>query len=323
VLRRWLHAIKLAADDGAETVRRLQEYTRIRRDQPFVSVDLNEIIRGALEVTETRWQHEAESGGAVIAVETALVPVPAISGDPVELREVMTNLILNAVDAMPEGGHLQLTSSADDTEVEVSIEDTGLGMTDDVRQRLFDPFFTTKGSKGTGLGLSITYGIVSRHGGRIVVDSEQGRGSSFRLRFPKRTVADEAEAPAPEPAVTSVRPLRCLVVDDDEEVASVLGDMLVASGHEPVVVTNSSKALTLVADKQFDIVFSDLAMPDVSGWQLARAVKVACPGLPVVLITGFGVELSPEQCRANHVDAVLTKPVEFNKLLTVAARLTQ
>jgi signal transduction histidine kinase/CheY-like chemotaxis protein/putative methionine-R-sulfoxide reductase with GAF domain len=323
VQKRWLQAIKLAADDGAQTVRRLQEFTRIRRDQPFVAVDLNEIIRGALEVTETRWREDAQSRGIVIAVETALPPLPPIGGDAVELREMMTNLILNAVDAMPRGGRLRLSSSADDTEVEARIEDTGVGMSEEVRQKLFDPFFTTKGPKGTGLGLSITYGIVTRHGGRIVVESEPGRGSSIRLRFPKRTDLGEAAGAAPEPALTGLRSLRCLVVDDDEEVAGALADLLSSRGHEVVVVTKSTDALTHVVRERFDIVFSDLAMPDMSGWQVARAVKTAAPALPVVLITGFGVELSPEQCRANHVDAVLTKPFALGELLAVAARLTQ
>ncbi len=323
VQKRWLQAIKLAADDGAQTVRRLQEFTRIRRDQPFVAVDLNNIIRGALEVTETRWREDAQSRGIVIAVETALPPLPPIGGDAVELREMMTNLILNAVDAMPQGGRLRLSSSADDTEVEARIEDTGVGMSEEVRQKLFDPFFTTKGPKGTGLGLSITYGIVTRHGGRIVVESEPGRGSSIRLRFPKRTDLGEAAGAAPEPALTGLRSLRCLVVDDDEEVAGALADLLSSRGHEVVVVTKSTDALTHVVRERFDIVFSDLAMPDMSGWQVARAVKTAAPALPVVLITGFGVELSPEQCRANHVDAVLTKPVALGELLAVAARLTQ
>ena len=323
VQKRWLQAIKRAADDGAQTVRRLQEFTRVRRDQPFVAVDLNEIIRGALEVTETRWREDAQSRGIVIAVETALPPLPPIGGDAVELREMMTNLILNAVDAMPQGGRLRLSSSADDTEVETRIEDTGVGMTEEVRQKLFDPFFTTKGPQGTGLGLSITYGIVTRHGGRIVVESEPGRGSSIRLRFPTRTDLGEAAGAAPEPALTGVRPLRCLVVDDDEEVAGALADLLSSRGHEVVVVTKSTDALSHVVRERFDIVFSDLAMPDMSGWQVAQAVKAASPALPVVLITGFGVELSPEQCRANHVDAVLAKPVALGELLAVAARLTQ
>ena len=323
VQKRWLQAIKRAADDGAQTVRRLQEFTRVRRDQPFVAVDLNEIIRGALEVTETRWREDAQSRGIVIAVETALPPLPPIGGDAVELREMMTNLILNAVDAMPQGGRLRLSSSADDTEVEARIEDTGVGMTEEVRQKLFDPFFTTKGPQGTGLGLSITYGIVTRHGGRIVVESEPGRGASIRLRFPKRTDLGEAAGAAPEPALTGVRPLRCLVVDDDEEVAGALADLLSSRGHEVVVVTKSTDALSHVVRERFDIVFSDLAMPDMSGWQVAQAVKAASPALPVVLITGFGVELSPEQCRANHVDAVLAKPVALGELLAVAARLTQ
>jgi signal transduction histidine kinase len=318
---RWVQAIKRAADDGAHTVRRLQEFTRIRRDRSFAPVDLNDIVRGALEVTETRWRDEAQSRGVTIDVETALTSEPAMMlGDAAELREVLTNLILNAVDAMPEGGRLKLSSFADDTEVEARIEDTGHGMTEEVRQKLFDPFFTTKGLKGTGLGLSITFGIVSRHGGRITVDSALGIGTTFRLRFPKRSAADATAAAAPETEVTPLRRLRCLVVDDEEEVASTLADMLEAKGHEPVVFTKSTEAISQVSAQHFDIVFTDLAMPDLSGWQLARAVKEAAPNLPVVLITGFGVELSPEQCRTNYVDAVLTKPVEFSD---VAARLTR
>ena len=321
---RWVNAIKRAADDGAQTVRRLQEFTRIRRDQPFVAVDLNDIIRGALEVTETRWRNEAQSRGVTIDVETTLAPEPAMMlGSASELREVFTNLILNAVDAMPEGGRLNLSSVADETEVEARIDDTGQGMSEEVRQKLFDPFFTTKGPKGTGLGLSITFGIVSRHGGRIGVESALGRGTTFRLRFPARSADEQAEAAAPEAEPTPLRRLRCLVVDDEEEVASTLADMLEAKGHEPVVFTKSTEALRQLADQHFDIVFTDLAMPDVSGWQLARAVKQASPDLPVVLITGFGVELSPEECRSNHVDAVLTKPVEFAQLIDVAARFTR
>jgi signal transduction histidine kinase/CheY-like chemotaxis protein/putative methionine-R-sulfoxide reductase with GAF domain len=320
---RSVQAIKRAADDGAQTVRRLQEFTRIRRDQPFVAVDLNEVIAGALEVTETRWRNEAQSRSIGIDVETALTPLPPIFGDPVELREVLTNLILNAVDAMPEGGRLRLSSSVDDAEVEARIDDTGVGMTEEVRQKLFDPFFTTKGPKGTGLGLSITYGIVNRHDGRIIVESAPGRGSSFRLRFPRRAVLGNAEAAAPQPESGPVRSLHCLVVDDEDEVASTLADLLEARGHQAVVVTKSTEALRRVAATRFDIVFTDLAMPDMSGWQLARAIKAAAPSLPVVLITGFGVELSPEQCRANDVDGVLAKPVALDTLLALAARLTQ
>jgi signal transduction histidine kinase len=321
---RWLNAIKRAADDGAQTVRRLQEFTRIRRDQPFVPVDLNDIIRGALEVTETRWRNEAQSRGVTIDVETTFAPEPAMMlGSASELREVFTNLILNAVDAMPEGGRLTLSSVVEETEVEARIDDSGQGMTAEVRQKLFDPFFTTKGPKGTGLGLSITFGIVSRHGGRIAVESALGQGTTFRLRFPARSADEQAEAAAPEAALTPLRRLRCLVVDDEEEVAGTLADMLEAKGHEPVVFTKSTEALRQLNAQHFDIVFTDLAMPDVSGWQLARAVKEAAPDLPVVLITGFGVELSPEECRSNHVDAVLTKPVDFAQLIDTAARFTR
>ena len=321
---RWVSAIKRAADDGAQTVRRLQEFTRIRRDQAFVVVDLNEIIRGALEVTETRWRNDAQSRGITIDVDTALAAEPAMMlGSASELREVFTNLILNAVDAMPDGGRLTLTSVVDGEEVEARVNDTGQGMTEEVRQKLFDPFFTTKGPKGTGLGLSITFGIVSRHGGRIAVESVLEQGTTFCLRFPRRSAAEEADAAAPEAEPAALRPLRCLVVDDEEEVAGTLADMLEAHGHQPVVFTKSTEALRQLTAQRVDIVFTDLAMPDVSGWQLARAVKEAAPTVPVVLVTGFGVELSPEECQSNHVDAVLTKPVELSQLIAVAARLTR
>src|SRR5262249_55153049 len=156
-LRRWLEVIERSALDGAQTVRRLQEFTRIRRDQPFVAVDLNQIVREALEITQSRWREEPSSRGIAIDVRTTLREVPSVAGDPVELREALTNLILNAVDAMPDGGALSLSTRPVEGEVELCVTDSGVGMPESVRQRIFDPFFTTKGAQGTGLGLSITY----------------------------------------------------------------------------------------------------------------------------------------------------------------------
>ncbi len=183
-LRQWVQVIERSALDGAQTVRRLQDFARVRQDQPLVPVDLNDVVRDALDITQSRWREECLRRGVVIDVRTSLATVPRVIGDAAELREAMTNLILNAVDAMPTGGTLSLTTALGADGVELTVGDTGVGMPESVRDRIFDPFFTTKGPQGTGLGLSMTYGIISRHRGRIVVESAEGRGSTFRIVLP-------------------------------------------------------------------------------------------------------------------------------------------
>jgi signal transduction histidine kinase/CheY-like chemotaxis protein len=317
-LRKWLQVIERSALDGAQTVRRLQEFTRIRRDQPFVAVDLNQVVRDALEITQSRWREEPLSRGIAIDVRTALGDVPPVAGDPVELREALTNLILNAVDAMPDGGALSLRTRLADGLVELSVGDTGVGMPESVRQRIFDPFFTTKGAQGTGLGLSITYGILTRHHARVTVDSEPGQGTTFRLAFEPGVAADVVEPIAPVTTPSSAL-LRCLVVDDEESVGAVLGDVLEASGHAVVVLTSGAEAIDRFRREGFDVVFTDLAMPGLSGWQVARAVKAAAPSVPVFLVTGFGVELSADERRAHGVDLVLSKPLDIDSILDAVA----
>jgi signal transduction histidine kinase len=318
-LRKWLQVIERSALDGAQTVRRLQEFTRTRRDQPFTAVDLNEVVRGALEITQSRWREETRSRGVAVEAQTSFGTLPSVAGDPAELREAMTNLILNAVDAMPTGGTLTVATSVENNLVVVTVADTGVGIPEAIRGKIFDPFFTTKGPQGTGLGLSMTYGILSRHGARITVDSQEGRGTRFRLTFAPGVVPDvEVQAPteAPPPGVS----LRCLVVDDEAEVGRVLGDVLQTSGHRVVVLADGASAIAQLRAEPFDLVFTDLAMPRVSGWQVAQAVKEIAPTVPVVLVTGFGVELSAEERRTHGVDMVLVKPLRIRDVLDVVAR---
>jgi len=320
-LRRWLEVIERSALDGAQTVRRLQDFARVRRDQPKVSVDLRDVVRDALDITQSRWREEAMGRGLAIDVRTSLERVLPIAGDPAELREAMTNLILNAVDAMPEGGALTLATRMAGRRVEVTVADTGVGIPADVRDKIFDPFFTTKGPRGTGLGLSMTYGIVARHGGSITVDSEPGRGATFRLSFPPSHAVDPTPVVAGPATGAPAVALRCLVVDDEETVGAVLGDTLEALGHQAVVVTDGTAAVDLVRAERFDVVFTDLAMPGVSGWQVAVAVKASAPDVPVFLVTGFGVEVPVIEQRAHGVDGILPKPLRIEDVKTALAQV--
>jgi len=201
--------------------------------------------------------------------------VPPVEGEPSEIREALTNILFNALDAMPDGGSITFNTGAKDGRVVCSVADSGIGMPEDVRQRVFDPFFTTKGERGTGLGLSVVYGIVARHGGEIDVDSRLGSGTTFTLRFPIATRLLEGKAGSQ--AVPVPRSARVLVVDDEAEILSAIGDLLRHDGHIATLCGDAEEAIAQVEHHEFDLVITDLGMPGLSGWDVARIVKLRSP----------------------------------------------
>jgi len=307
-LRRQLSVIEQAALDGAQTVRRVQEFTRVRQDERFETVDVNRVLYGVVELTRPAWEAGAKRRGVVVNVHLDLRASQTIAGAASELREVFTNMVLNAVDAMPSGGDLWITSADEPGAVRVQVRDTGVGMDHDTRARIFDPFFTTKEVKGTGLGLSVAYGIVARHHGRIDVYSSPGRGAVFTLEFPAGVVPVEQSPHNDGPAPTA---LRALVVDDEEAVLSVLAEMLRGSGHQVVTALGGLAAIETLRGQSFDVVFTDLGMPEVTGWDLASIVKARRPECAVVLVSGWGFQLEEEAAHSRVVDRVMAKPFSF------------
>jgi CheY-like chemotaxis protein len=316
ILRQY-DVIEQAARDGARTVQRIQEF--MRQDRPSHPVDLNQIVEGVVEATRSRWQDEAGARGVRYDVRTELTSVPTVLGDPAELREALTNLVFNALDAMPRGGTLGISTAVDGGAVICALRDTGIGMPEEVRRRVFDPFFTTKGDKGTGLGLSVTAGIIDRHGGEIDVASEPGRGSTFTIRLPVAATA----APAPVRAVPRPhRPGRILVIDDEAPVREVLVDLLVAQGHQAEAAADGVTVFQRLREvgARFDVVLTDLSMPGLSGWEVARLVARACPGTPVVLVSGYADGLTPEELRARGINFLVAKPFDQEDIQAAVAR---
>lgn len=248
-------------------------------------------------------------------------PVPPILGSASELREVVTNLILNAVDAMPQGGTLRVGCRKEDGRVAAWVADTGVGMSESVRSHVFDPFFTTKGNRGTGLGLSLVYGIVTRHEGHIDIVTALGKGTTFLLDFPAvdpgLVVAGGDGAVQPE----LVRPGKILVIDDEPEVAEVVRDILASEGHTVEVALSGREGVALAAAAEYDLVFTDLGMPDMSGWDVAERLAETCPDLPVALVTGWGTTLDEDDARRRGVVAVVQKPFEISDLVQTTTRL--
>jgi len=319
VLKKSLRAIEQAAFDAARTVRRLQEFTRVRTDLAFDEVDVNQLVRSALQMAEHRLKESREKNGLDIEVSTDLNAVKSVLGDTSELREALINVIFNSMDAMPEGGKIAIKAWQEDNQVVLSIADTGIGMPDKIKAKIFDPFFTTKGPDGMGLGLSIAYGIITRHGGNIDVESSLGNGSTFYVRLPLGGVAMKNNSSSG--SLSSIGKAKIMLVDDDPDVSEVLELMLAQIGHEVTVVSQGEEAITLFEPGGYDVVITDLGMPDVSGWEVAKAVKRKSPETPVVLITGWGIQLDSEEMSKSGVDGVIPKPFSRQAVLDEIARL--
>jgi CheY-like chemotaxis protein len=233
-------------------------------------------------------------------------------GNASELREVFVNLVVNAIDAMPAGGRLDVSCRRRGERLRLLFRDTGTGMAEEVRARIFEPFFTTKGLQGTGLGLFVSYGIVERHGGHISAVSQPGRGTAFTIDLPHAEAARSAppRQPAPARAGTPARPLSVLVVDDEVHVRETLAEMVEALGHRVVRADGGRAALAALSEKEFDLVFTDLSMPEMDGWEVARAVRRRRPRARIAVVTGYGRDAARTQGDA-PADIVIGKPFDF------------
>jgi PAS domain S-box-containing protein len=321
-----LQVLYTAASDGAQVVRRLQEFGRQQASTRLEPCALAPIVQEALELTRSRWQDEAQRQGRAIEICTALDGLPRILGHPAELREALTNLLLNAVDAMPTGGTLTLAGYPEPTPEEpagvvLTVTDTGTGMPEEVLRHIFDPFYTTKGIRGTGLGLAVVYSIVERHGGRIAVTSTPGQGTIFTLRFQAAPGGPDA---APSPAPSHVHaPRRILLIDDETPVRTTAAQLLRAIGHTVVETESGAAGLAALAAQAVDLVLTDLGMPEMTGWEVAQRVKATRPHLPVILLTGWGQQISHTTPGQEYVDRVLGKPVRLADLQAAIAELTE
>jgi len=320
-IRERLRVIEQASKDGAETIRRIQEFTGVKREKEFVSLSLNELIKEVAVITAPRWKDQAQRKDIQIEWISKLGDIPLILGNPSELREVLTNIVFNAVDAMPIGGKLTITTQPQSEDwVEVKISDSGIGMTEEIRKRIFDPFFTTKGVTSSGLGMSVSYGIIKRHGGEILVESELGKGTTFILHLPtgygEEAPKEEKEVIKP---VKGIRSARILVIDDEDTVRDILSRMLKIKGHEVVVASDGEEGIERFKSGEFDLIFTDLGMPKISGWEVGKIIKGLNPKVPIAMITGWGVELNKEKMSESGIDLIVSKPFNFDQVVQLVS----
>ncbi|MBC8029130.1 MAG: response regulator [Pyrinomonadaceae bacterium] len=317
-MRRGLEIIAKSARDGAKTVKRIQDFARQRSERDFELVDVDQMLLDVSEITRPRWRDGAEAKNVHIQLDLRNHSYAQVSGDVSELRDVLVNVIFNAVHAMPMGGQLTLSADVADGQVTLSVIDTGVGMPAEVRSRVFDPFFTTRGVEGMGLGLAVGYGVIRRHHGTFEVESELGKGSAFHIKLP----VAEVSAGTHNNSISGVTAtpqrrsnmIRVLVVDDEEEVRNLLKDILEDADCEAVTASQAYDGLRLFDEGGFDAVFTDLGMPGMSGWELARAIRQKNSQVPLAIITGWGEAVSTSDREVAQVDWVLSKPFSMAQI---------
>ncbi len=319
-LVRNLDIIQTAAEDAAATVRRIQTFARKSAVKEFELVDVAGLLNDAIEITRTRWQNEARIRGLEYEVNLDTERGHFTYGSASELREVFVNMIVNAVDAMPRGGRLLVSCRRIENRLQLHFTDNGVGMPDDVQQKIFEPFFSTKGAQGTGLGLSVSYSIIERHSGSISVVSEPGNGARFTIDLP----AVGADSSSHDLSALGNAPsLRVLVVDDEAAVRETLAEMLVAVNHRVELAGSGQEAVEKMRATAFDFVFTDLAMPEMDGWETARLIRKEWPNVKIVLVTGYGPTTAPPTGEEELVDAVIGKPFDFVQVGSTLTTLTK
>jgi PAS domain S-box-containing protein len=311
-LTRNIEIIQTAAEDAAATVRRIQTFARKSPAKEFEMLDVSSLLTDAIEITRTRWQNEARLRGLEYEVTLEAESGLHTFGSASELREVFVNLIVNAVDAMPDGGRLSISCTREAARLRLRFADTGTGMPDDVRQKIFDPFFTTKGAQGTGLGLSVSYSIIERHEGLISVASEIGGGTVFTLDLPAASALPVPHEAIAQPA--EVPSLSILVIDDEPAVRETLAEMLEVMGHKVLLAESGHTALQTLAGNDCDLVFTDLAMPEMDGWETSREIRKRWPQMNVVLVTGYGTSTVTPPGEDGLVNGIIGKPFDFSQI---------
>jgi signal transduction histidine kinase/ActR/RegA family two-component response regulator len=335
-IKRGLEIIIRSAEDGAKTVKRIQDFARQRRDHDFAPVNVGQLLLDVSEITRPRWKDRAEASNVHIHLELQIRSNALIMGDDSELREVLVNMVFNAVDAMPEGGTLTLSAEEVGGSIEIAVSDTGTGMSEEVRSRIFDPFFTTKGKAGLGLGLAVSYGIIRRHEGTVEAESEVGRGTTFKIKLPiaEGATVDQLNNKNAAPFVSlmsgatgsqlaEAKRTRVLVVDDEAHVRDLLRDILETEGCQAILADGGQRALALFDASKFDAVFTDIGMPEMSGWELAHAIRQRDMSVPLAVITGWGEAVGSTEQKEAQVDWVVTKPFDIARITELTREITR
>lgn len=316
-----VQTIEKIAHNGAKVVRRIQVFTRSRSAANLTPVDMNSIIRDVVDLTRPRWYDQAKSHNVHIDMMTELNPIPRVKGNEAELREVLTNLIVNAIDAIRERGSIRILSEQIGDKISVTIKDDGVGILSELHRKIFAPFFSSKGVNGTGLGLTVARKIVERHDGEITVESAPGAGATFRIVFPVAKMLSETKENPKSDQV--IEPAVIMVVDVDDNVRELMKDVLEKDGHEVYCFDNGIEAVASLPEIQPEIIISDISLPDTDGSEIVRQIRGSHPNVHIILSSGLDDHVYQEKMCDSQVELMIKKPFNIQQLRSVLMQARQ
>jgi PAS domain S-box-containing protein len=316
-----LQLISRIVRDASATIGRLQDFARRRHDRPAETVDLNAMIVESVQIAKSTLEEKNFLLGKSILVEVEMPRLPPVFGEPSELRQLILNLLLNAQDAMPDGGTIRIRGHVGPEAIAVRVEDEGYGIAEEYLNHIFDPFFSTKGERGTGLGLSIAYGAMARMGGSISAANRVHGGAVFTLNFP---IAHPKPIRKSRAGSSEIQPLRVMVTDDDANNCEAFRALLESRGHTVITASSGPEALEKLIHENVpvDVVFCDLGMPLMSGWEVARRVKSLGTPPAFFLVTGWATEIPADHADRDLVDAVIAKPLDLKAVEQLLADIS-
>ncbi|HKW28310.1 MAG TPA: ATP-binding protein [Verrucomicrobiae bacterium] len=339
--RQYLQIIHQSGEDVAHIVARMREFYRRRSDtEDLAKVDINRIIEEVIELTRPRWRDLSQRQAISIQVQRELEPqLPQLLCEPGDLREALINLIFNAVDALPQGGLITLVThsvnrpaqgrnASAERQLQIEVRDNGIGMDEKTRQHCLEPFFSTKAKRGgTGLGLAMVYGMMRRHDGDIEIESALGQGTCVRLSFPIREGTSQTTVSTSLSRNGQSRSLRILCIDDESQIQELLKHCLTTLDHQVTTASGGKQGVEMfraaILQKQpYQMVITDLGMPDIDGHQVAKTIRAESPGTPIVMMTGWGTMMKDDGEAAPEVDAVVGKPPRIQELNNLILQLT-
>ncbi len=326
-----INTISKAASDGATIIRRLQEFSKHEYAHITETVNLNEILVEVIEMTAYLVAEKKKKENIIVLFKHDFGDIPSISGNASELRSVITNIIINAIDSFGKSGNIYIKTIRKNSEmIELTFRDEGKGIEKEILDRIFEPFFTTKGTRGSGLGLSQVYGIISRHNGNINVESEYGKGTLITIQIPVSQMAeivsetnstDLQTAPQLINETLNINQKVLLIVEDEAEIRGIYNNILLDMGHEPVFAASGEEGIEKWKTGKYDMIISDIGLPGISGWDFIKTVRSENDDIPILVITGWGNEITSDRVSSNHINKIITKPFKFDQFINYVNEL--
>lgn len=303
-----------SAHDVAQRIKQLQKFSGTSKETlELTFVDIRKLIEDSIFQTKFIWENKYKTAGEHFEFHTNFENNFFVLANAGSLRTVFFNLIKNSIEAMPNGGTLNIDVHHIDTEIVIQISDTGIGMNDSTIKRIFQPFFTTKGfEQGRGMGLSGVLGIIREHKGFIEVKkSEKGKGTTFEIRLP---YYESSSAQIFDTKVETIKTLNVLWVDDEEGILRIAKRLMKKLGHNIDVASSANEAIELLKLSNYDLLISDVGMPDVNGFQLLRTIQGVYPNLKIVILSGWGSNFSEIEKTEYGISSILVKPVSKDQI---------